>query len=117
MIDVSTLVGDIPTTPVTVRTYGATSVNAFGETTASYTDEARDVVVHPAPAEMLERRPDSDRHRESIAVYSKEPLRTVGQTKPNKVFFKSRWYEIVDSEDYESLGGIFITLAQLVEDS
>lgn len=116
MIDVAPLIGDIPTTEVTVRSHGASTVNAYGESTASVTDSTRDVVVHPATTAALERLPEADRLRETIAVYSTSALSTTSSTKPDLVYYESDWYEIVESEDYNTLGGMYITLAQRLED-
>ena len=116
MINVAGLVGAIPTISVTLRTFNASTINAYGESAATYTDTTRSMVVHPAPTRMLERLPDSDRHRETIAVYDTAAVRTVGTVRPNQIYYQSRWYEVVESGDYLTLGGIVITLAQLVED-
>lgn len=117
MIDVSSLVGDIPTTSVTLRTFAGSTLNEYGEASATYTDVTRDMVVHPASMRLLERVPEADRHRETIAIYDTGALRTAGSVRPQQVQYQSRWYEIVESRDYGTLGGIYITLAQLVESS
>lgn len=116
MIPVGGLVGAIPTTSVTIRTYGATSVNAYGETTATPTDTAASVVVHPATTAMLERMPEADRKRETIAVYTNDALRTVGSTRPARVYYQSTWYEVTQSADYGTLGGIYIVMASRLEE-
>jgi hypothetical protein len=115
MIPVGGLVGAISTTEVTIRTYGAPSTNIYGEVTASATDAARDVVVHPATTALLDRMPEADRLRDTIAVYTTDALRTVSTTRPPLVYYQSTWYEVVQSEDYGTLGGIYITLAQRLE--
>lgn len=117
MIDVGTLVGDIPTTSVTIRTYGTSTVNDYGETTATPTDTVRSMVVHPASTKLLLRLPDSDRARETIAVYDTAAVLTVGSSRPARIQYQSQWYEVIDSENYAELGGIYIALAQLIEGS
>lgn len=110
MILVGPLVGDIPTTSVTIRTSGAASVDALGRTTISSSDTTRDVVAHPATAAALERLPDSDRRRDSIAIYTNSSLDL-----KDRVYYNSTWYEVVESENYDALGDIFITLCQRLE--
>lgn len=110
MLDCGPLVGDIPTTSVTIRTSGAASIDALGRTTISTSDATRDVVAHPATTAALERLPDSDRRREIIAVYTNDPIDTT-----DKVYYQSSWYEVVESENYDALGDIYITLCERME--
>lgn len=111
MILVGPLVGDIPTTSVTIQTIGASSIDALGRTTHSSTSVTRDVVAHPALPESLERVPEADRSREAIAVYTNDPLRI-----RDKVYYNSTWYEVINSDNYDALGDIYITLCSKLED-
>jgi hypothetical protein len=115
-MNVSGLVGAIPTTSVTVRTFGSSTVNAYGETTASSTDATRSVVVHPATTAYLDRLPEADRHRETVAIYSTSALTSASSVKPMLVYYQSTWYQLVSHEDYDSLGGIYIAMAQRLEE-
>ena len=110
MLDCGPLVGDIPTTSVTIRSQGASSIDLLGRTTNSSTDSVRDVVAHPATAEVLERLPDSDRSRGMIAVYTNDALDT-----RDLVYYDSNWYEVAESENYDALGDIYITLCRRLE--
>ncbi len=116
MIDVSALIGDIPTVSVTLRTFGASSVDALGEATdGAATDAAVEVVAHPMTGRALERMPEADRTREPLALYSLQELPIAGSTRPAQVLYQSRWYEIVRVEDYLALGGMWMAEARLVE--
>ena len=116
MIPVGSLVGIIPTSEVTIRSYGATTINAFGETEQTPSDSTQTVVVHPSGSDVLERLPEADRHRATISVYSNDTLSTVTSTRPYQVFYQNRWYEVIDSADYNTMGDIYVTIAQLIEE-
>lgn len=114
MIDVSALVGDIPTTSITVRTFGAPTINAFGESAAASTDTPTTAVVHPLKRRR-DRQPSTDHAREQIAIYvtAADALDTVRATPAPWVEYAGRWYEVTEIEDYAELGGLVIAVAEL----
>lgn len=115
MIDVSALVGDIPTVEVTLRRFAASSINVFGEVEdGAATDAARTVVVHPADRRTLERE-KLDYRRETIAIYSTESLLAAPAAKPDRVLYQGEWYEMAAVMDYIALGGICIGYAHLIQ--
>lgn len=117
MIDVSGLVGDIPPTTITVRTYGASTVNAYGEPEATPTDTAGVVAtVHPSGRRELERL-GLDAKRETIAVYTTTGLGLSTTLRPPRVLYQGRWYEVVRVGDYLTLGGICLVHAALIEET
>lgn len=113
-IDVSALVGDIPPTTVTVRTFGASTRTTTGGTTASYTDASRSVVVHPSGRRELERR-GLDTKREHIAIYDTAALGAADGVRPPWVLYGARWYEVVRVADYAELGGLYLMHAALLD--
>ena len=119
LMDVSALVGDIPTVTVTVRTFAASAIDGFGQATrGATTDVARQCVVHPATPRQLERLPEADRVRSVLAVYSTEPILTVGAVAPARIEYpvsSGRWHEWTELSDYGELGGIYFGLAALIE--
>lgn len=118
MIDVSSLVGDIPTVSVTVRTYAASTIDGFGQAArGAATDEVRSIVVHPATARQLERA-HVDSARSVLAVYDVELVATVGTVAPARIEYpvgSGRWHEMIEASDYLELGGIAFGLAALIE--
>lgn len=114
MIPVAGLIGGIPTTTITVRTFGTPSANAFGEQAASYTDATRTVVVHPSGRRELQRL-GLDFKRETISVYDAAALGTTDTTRPPCIQYGARWYEVVRVGDYAELGGIYLVHAALID--
>lgn len=115
MIDVRGLFGVLPTTTVTLRTFGASTPDDYGEHTPTPTDASLTAIVHPADARTLERLPEADRSRETIAVYSLLAVDTASSVRPAQIVYASRTYEVVSAADYGAVGGIYLLLAQLVE--
>lgn len=115
MIDVRALIGDIPTTTITLRTFGAVSRNAFGETESASTDTEITAVVHPADRRARERLPEADRVREMISIYvlDVDAFDTVRAAPAPWVVYAGRTYEIVDVQDYVELGGVLIATGSL----
>lgn len=115
MIDVSALVGDIPTTAVVIETFGAPAVNSRGEAPAGIpTETAADLVVHPAEPEMLDRY-GLDSSTAAIAVYGTAALvGPGGSTRPSVIQYDGRRWEVQRVEDYLALGGISFGVAVLV---
>lgn len=117
MIDVSGLIGDIPPTTITVRTYAASTINAYGEAEAAATDTAGVVaVVHPSGRRELQRL-GLDAKRETIAVYTAAGLGLSSTLRPPRVLYQTRWYEVVRVGDYLTLGGICLVHAALIEET
>lgn len=113
MINVAGLIGAIPTTTITVRTFDAPTANAFGEQTSSYTDATRTAVVHPSGRKELQRL-GLDVKRETISVYNVADLGTSDVVRPPCVQYQGRWYEVVRVGDYAALGGIYLVHAGLI---
>lgn len=113
MIDVSALVGDIPTTTVTLRTYGAATVNAYGEMVTTPSTTSVTAVVHPSGRQTLERFPEIDRQREMISVYV---LDAISSSRPAEVDYQGQTYEIVELGDYGTLGGIYLIHAARIDE-
>jgi hypothetical protein len=116
-VDVSSLLGDLPTVEVTVRTYNTTTVDTFGETAATYADVVRTVVAHPAGRKTMERLFGRDHGVDAWSFYSAESLATVGTVKPNKIQHQGRWYEVVEAADYADMGGLYLATAKLTVDA
>lgn len=116
MIPVAGLVGGIPTTSITLRTFAASTVNSYGEAEASYSDTTVTVVVHPSGRRELERLGLDDR-KETISVYGLVGLGLSSTVRPPHVLYGARWYEIVRVGDYLALGGICLAHAALIEDA
>lgn len=115
MIDVSALVGDIPTTPITIRTWGTPTVNDFGEPVhGDPTEVERDCVVHPSGRRELQRL-GLDFARETISVYDTAAIVGIGATRPAEIDYAGRTYEVVRVGDYLELGGICLVHAALVD--
>lgn len=112
-MNVAPLVGDIPTTTVTVRTFGAPSRDAYGVVTATPTDASRTVVVHPSGRKELERL-GLDFKRETISVYDTTDSYTSDTVRPARVQYQGRWYEVVRVGDYGTLGGLYLIHAALI---
>lgn len=116
-IDVSALVGDIATETITVRSWAAPSVDAFGQPArATATDVELEAVVHPATPDQLERLPEIDRVRSVQAIYTTTPLVTVATGYGSRVQYADRWYELTEQGDYGYLGGIYLILAARLEE-
>lgn len=115
MIDVRALIGDIPTTSITLRSFGAPTIDAFGEVSSTPADTTITAVVHPADRRARERLPDADRAREMIAVYvlDVDAFDTVRATPAPWIVYATRTYEVVDVQDYVAMGGVLIATAAL----
>lgn len=116
MIDVASLVGDIPATTVTLRTYGTTTVNAYGESEATASDASATMVVHPSGRRELERL-GLDSKRETIAAYSQSAIGLSSTVRPPRILYGGRWYEVVSVADYLALGGICMVYAALIDEA
>ena len=119
MIDVSALIGDIPTTTITVRTSGAPTINRFGEVSSSTSDTSVTAVVHPADKRTRERLTARDAARESIAIYlvTADAVDTVRTAVAPRVQYQGRWYEVVGVADYTALGGVCMAVADLIDET
>jgi hypothetical protein len=113
-IPVADLVGDIPPETITVRTFGASTINAYGEAEATYVDTSLDAVVHPTGRRALERM-GLDRKRETISVYATTALGASDTVRPPRVQYATRWYEVVAHGDYGELGGLYLIHAALLD--
>lgn len=114
MIDVSALVGDIPTSAVTLRTYGATTIDGYGETSATPTEVAMLAVVHPATPEQRTNLPEAYDRSSAIAVYTTTAIAGDGTRRPAEIEYPAgsgEWYLVHEIEDYGILGGIYLHLA------
>lgn len=116
MIDVAGLIGAIPATTVTLRTYGATTVNAFGESEATGTDASATVVVHPSGRRELERL-GLDSKRETISCYSASAVGLSSTVRPPRILYGGRWYEVVRVGDYLTMGGLCLVHAALIDEA
>lgn len=117
MIDVAGLVGGgIPATSVTLRTYGASTINAYGESDASSTDASATMVVHPSGRRELERL-GLDSKRETISAYSTTAVGLSSTVRPPRILYGGRWYEVVRVGDYGALGGVYLLHAALIDEA
>lgn len=116
MIDVRGLFGVLPTTTVTLRTFAAATIDDYGVPSVSPSDASLTAIVHPADRRELERLPEADRTRETIAVYSLLAIDTAGSVRPAQIVYAGRTYEVASAADYGAMGGIYLLLAQLIED-
>lgn len=114
--DLSSLIGDITPTTVTVRTFGAPTINAFGESSSPSSDATLTAVVHPSGRRELSRA-GLDAQRETIAVYSSTALGGSTSARPPQIQYAGRWYEVVRVADYLALGGVCLIHAALIEDA
>lgn len=115
MIDVSPLIGDLPTTTLTRRRFAASSINRFGETVdGAATDASRTVVAHTADGRTLERA-GLDTERETLIVYDTEAIRGPDQGRPDQWLYQGRWYEVIRPVNRTEDGGICWAYAQLIE--
>lgn len=116
MIDVSSLVGDIPTISATRRRFSAAAINAFGEAVdGAATDEARDVVIHDTGRRALERL-GLDYTRSTISIYDTAEILDSQTARGDQWQYQGSWYEVVKLADYGTLGGIYMAHAQLVQE-
>lgn len=115
MIEVSALVGDIPSTTITLRTFGAATLNVYGETVRTPTDASVEAVVHPLSSRRTLERLGLDFTRETISVYTTNTPMPV----TSRVLHAGRWYEVVSFADYVSsgVGDMYMAHAQLLDAS
>lgn len=115
MIDVRALVGDIPTTTITLRTAGAPTINDFGETVSAFVDTSVRAVVHPTDKRSRMRGPEADYARESISVYvlDVDAFDAVRATPAPWIVYQGRTYEVAAVADYVALGGMLMAEAEL----
>lgn len=115
MIDVRALIGDIPTTTITLRAFGAATVDAFGETVSSSSDTTATAVVHPTNRRSRLRGPEADYTRETITIYvlDVDAFDTVRATPAPDVVYAGRVYSVAAVEDYATMGGVVIAEAEL----
>ncbi len=110
--------GVIPLSSVTVRTFAASSVNAFYEGTAgSATTAAELMPVHPATQRQIASLPEAYRERETIACYppAASALRKAAGSVPPQIDYQGRTYTVTARENYDEQGGASIVFASLVE--
>ncbi len=119
MIDVSGLLTIIPQKALTIRSFAATTINAFREAVeGASTDVVETLPCHPATSRrMLERLRAVDRHRETLAVYCPptSALVQASGSAPPLVIDGTRTYQVTHIGDYGSQGGIMLVLASLVD--
>lgn len=102
---------------LTVEVPGSQTVDALGRAVdASPTLTTFDpIAIHPADRRDLERLPEADRARETVAVYTTSALQTAGSSRPHVVQYQGERYEVSAVEDYATGGGVYRALAQRVE--
>lgn len=116
-IDVAALVGDIETSTITVRRAGTTTVNDFGVASTTTTETEREAVVHPATRRQREQLPSDSRNRATIAIYTIDGALSPGTAvSGDHVLYAGRWYQVADLGDYGDLGGIYLSLAMLIDE-
>lgn len=111
-LDVAPLVGDIPPTTITVRTFGAEVRDALGQTTATATETSIEAVVHPSGRRELERL-GLDTRRETISVYTTTAVGTSDGVRPPEIDYGGRTYVVIRLGDYSALGGLYLIHAAL----
>ncbi len=110
------LVGIIPSSTVTVRTRTAPTRDSFGRGVEGTTTEVVETLpVHPATSRrILERLPEKDRQRETLALYAGtgSALAPASGTTPAEVVYKGATYTVAHVGDYVDQGGLYLILAQ-----
>lgn len=116
MIDVGPLVTDLGFEPVDIllRTFGASTSDAYGEETSTPVDTVLTVPVHPSGRRELQRL-GLDFLRETISVYSNTEIIGGGATRPAEIQYQARWYQVVRVGDYERMGNIWLIHAALMD--
>lgn len=111
MINTADLLDAFDHVTVTVRTYGAATVNVYGEPERTPTDTIRSVVAHPSGRKTLEQLPESERGRSTWSFYSADAF-AIG----DRIQHAGDWYRVVAVGDWSHLAGIYLAHAAL-EDS
>ncbi len=114
-IDVRALVGDIAPTEITLRTFGAPVIDAFGEVSAPAVDTTIWAVVHPTDRRSRMRGGEADYAREALSLYVLEPdaFDAVRSTPAPWVIYRGRTYDVTAVMDYVELGGVLMAEAEL----
>jgi hypothetical protein len=118
MIPVHLLHGVLLTESVTVRTFAASTSNGYGEVIdGAATDVVETMPIHPASGKMLDRLPDADKQRETLACYplAGTALARVAGSRPPRLQRNGFWYEVTDDQDYATIGGVRIVLITKLE--
>jgi hypothetical protein len=104
---------------VQVERYGPQQVDELGQVVdPEPTMLTIQAAVHVTTSKRaLARLPESDRTRETIAVYTNDAIFTAGDARPDVVHYRDRRYEVTAVSDYELQGGVYLTLAQLIEEA
>lgn len=115
MIDVRALIGDIPTTTITLRSPTAPTINAFGEPETTYTETTITAVVHPTNKRSRMRGPEADYTRETISIYvlDVDAFDVVRAVPSPRIVYQGREYDVSAVEDYVALGGVLMAEAEL----
>jgi hypothetical protein len=113
--------GVIPLVTVSVTTYGATTLDAFRRAVpGAGTTVSETIPVHTATSRrLLDKLPEIDRRRETIALYAApgSALADVDGSAPPTVVYRGRTYQRTHIGDYAEQGGILLVLASLVDDT
>lgn len=118
MIPVAVLLaGVIPRKTVSITSFGATTLDQFRRATeGAPTTVTRTIPMHPATSRrMLDKLPEIDRYRETIALYDapSSPLIAAPGCKASEVVVDGRSYDVTHVGDYQTQGGIVLILASL----
>ena len=112
LLDSAAILDDFERSAVTVETPGEVTIDALREVVHGPPSVAnRNPVVHPADRRMLERLPEADRSRETIALYD-----TIEYAQTATVTYQGRRYEVASVADYDTHGGVWLILAQLLDE-
>ena len=112
------LAGVIPSSSIVVRTFATPAEpDTYGRTPEGVsTDTAEFWPVHSATTrQRLDRLPEADRQRETIAIYAgaESALVPDAGTTPAQVVYNGATYTVVAVGDYEDQGAVYLVLAQL----
>lgn len=102
----------------TILRYAAPTQNAYGtwDKPAATAINLTNVVIHNLTGKDLDQVPEANRNIETIEVYSLVRLYVAdGGNDADIVVYRGRRYKVIQVMDYELQGGVYISLAQLID--
>ena len=115
LLDMASLISDCNVGPLTITRRGVPTRNAYGE----YVEAAAapviltKVAVHTASSRTRENLPEAIRNRETIEVYTTQRLYVGDDGTKDVLAYQGRNYVVSFTDDYNSNGGVYISLAVL----
>lgn len=102
----------------TILRYAAPTQNAYGtwDKPAATPINLTNVVIHNLTGRDLDQVPEANRNIETIEVYSLVRLYVAdGGNDADIVVYRGRRFKVIQVMDYELQGGVYISLAQLID--